>query len=237
MQVESALLFETPDEIFQRVYRLLEPGTSAPQVDIAFRPFTSATSRVRRRGKALEVRITDLLSESPNQVIEALAWILLSRLLRRRVPSSALQFYRRYMNRQDIRDRIDEIRVNRGRKQQISPVGKHFDLERMFHQLNQRYFHGTLATPALGWSVGISRTRLGHYDPSHYSITVSRVLDGPKVPAIAVEYVLFHEMLHIVHPTQHEGARRCIHTPDFRRAEKAYPHFKESKKRLQELLS
>ena len=31
---------------------------------------------------------------------------------------------------------------------------------------------------------------------------------------------MFHEMLHLRHPVQHRGARRCVHTPEFKQAEK-----------------
>lgn len=237
MQVESALLFESPAEIFTRIYHSLQPGGRIPAVDLKFRPFTNANSRVRLRDNCLEVRITDLLAEAPNPILEALAWMLLTKLLRRRTPTTARQVYRRYMNQEEVRARIHAVRSVRGRKQQHPPAGQHFHLEAIYHRLNQSYFGGRLPLPTLGWSLRHSRTRLGHYDPSHHSITLSRLLDRPGVPVLVVEYVLFHEMLHIACPAEHEGARRCIHTAEFRRAERAYPHFREARKCLQKLLA
>ena len=77
----------------------------------------------------------------------------------------------------------------------------------MFEELNFRYFHGLMARPMLGWSPYASRTMLGHYDPSHNAIVLSRILDRAETPRLAVEYVLFHEMLHLRHPAEHIGAR------------------------------
>src|SRR2546427_5193654 len=38
-----------------------------------------------------------------------------------------------------------------------------------------------------------SRSMLGHFDPSHNAIIISRIFDNPKTPRLALEYVLFHE--------------------------------------------
>jgi hypothetical protein len=76
---------------------------------------------------------------------------------------------------------------------------------------------------------------LGHYDPSHNAIILSRLLDGAAVLRLAVEYVLFHEMLHLRFPVDHRGARRCVHTPEFKQAEKEFPQLAEAKELLKSL--
>ena len=76
---------------------------------------------------------------------------------------------------------------------------------------------------------------LGHFDPSHNAIIISRIFDRPQVPALAVEYVLFHEMLHLRYPVDHNGARRRVHTREFREAEKKFPRLKEAKEILKRL--
>jgi predicted metal-dependent hydrolase len=73
---------------------------------------------------------------------------------------------------------------------------------------------------------------LGHFDPSHNAIIISRIFDRPQVPALAVEYVMFHEMLHLRYPVDHNGARRRVHTREFQEAEKKFPQLKEAKEIL-----
>ena len=46
---------------------------------------------------------------------------------------------------------------------------------------------------------------LGHFDPSHNAIIISRIFDEPKAPKLALEYVMFHEMLHLRYPVDHRG--------------------------------
>jgi hypothetical protein len=76
---------------------------------------------------------------------------------------------------------------------------------------------------------------LGHFDPSHNAIILSKILDQPGVPELAVEYVLFHEMLHLRYPVDHSGARRRVHTREFRMAEKEFPELKNAKEYLKRL--
>ena len=105
----------------------------------------------------------------------------------------------------------------------------------IFDELNVRHFGGLMAVPQLGWSRRPSKTLLGHFDPSHNAIILSRILDRPTVPRLAVEYVLYHEMLHLKHPVEHKGTRRCVHTPEFRADEKLFPHLEEAKRLLRHL--
>jgi hypothetical protein len=76
---------------------------------------------------------------------------------------------------------------------------------------------------------------LGHFDPSHNAIIISRVFDSPEVPALALEYVMFHEMLHLRFPVDHKGVRRRVHTREFREAEKRFSGLKEAKELLRTL--
>lgn len=230
MQVERTRRGRVPESLeqaraeqaFERVFRELKPRTEPPCIQVRFRAFASATSTVRLRDGRMEVCISDLLESAPEPVLEALAEILLSKLYRKPVPQPASSRYRRYLNRQDVRQRMAEIKQQRGRKQMRPPKGKHHDLQALFEELNFRYFHGLMACPALGWSVRESRSILGHYDPAHHAIVLSSALDRPGVPRLAVEYVLFHEMLHLRHPESHNGERRCVHTRAFREAEKLF---------------
>lgn len=235
VQVESALLFETPAELFARVFRTLKPRSRVPEVRVEFRRFANANSTIRLEDGRLLVKISDLLEGAPAPVLEALAHILIGKLYRREVPRIYQHRYRLYLNRRDVRRSIHLVRQIRGRKVVSGPKGVHFDLEEIFDELNRRHFDGLLARPALGWSPRPSRSILGHFDPSHNAIIISRLLDRPEVPRLAVEYVLFHEMLHLRYPVEHQGAARRVHTAELRAAERAFPGFREAKQILRRL--
>jgi predicted metal-dependent hydrolase len=235
MALESLILFETPREIFERVFRELKPRTAPPAVSVEFCRFANANSFIRLEEGQLRARITDVLEGAPALILEALAHILLGKLYRRETPRAYQERYRRYLNRKDMRRTLHLVRQTRGRKQILAPRGRVYDLERIFEDLNFRYFHGLMARPALGWSLRPSRTTLGHYDASHNAIVLSAILDREKAPQLAVEYVLFHEMLHLRFPVDHRGARRCVHTPEFKTAEKQFEGYEQAKQMLRHL--
>ena len=233
--MQSTLFFEKPEEIFSRVFSELKPRTVPPSVQIDFCKFANANSFVRLENSRLQVRITDVLEGAPAPVLESLAYILLSKLYRKPVPKNYAEYYRRYLNRKEMRRSLQLIRQARGRKFVSGPQGASYNLEALFEKLNFAYFHGLMARPLLGWSRRASRTMLGHYDPSHNAIILSKLLDSPRIPRLAVEYVLFHEMLHLRFPVEHRGARRCVHTREFREAERKFEHWREARQLLKQL--
>lgn len=235
VQVESALFFETPEQLYERVFRLIKPRTAPPGFRISFRRFANANSNIRLEAGRIDVKITDLLEGAPAPVMESLAWILLCKLYSKPIPAIYNHRYRLYLNRKDIRGNLDRLRQVRGRKWISGGRGKCYDLQEIFEDLNMRHFHGLMARPELGWSRRPSRTILGHYDPSHNAIVLSSIMDRPAVSRLVVEYVMFHEMLHLRHPVEHRGVRRCVHTAEFRAAEQEFPRLAEAKLLLKTL--
>lgn len=235
MEVESASAPPRPEEIYARVFREMRPRTPLPRIVVEFRRYANANAQVRWEDGILLVRLADTLEGAPADVLEALAEILLAKLFRRPVPASSNDRYRRYLNRRDVRRSLDLVRQIRGRKQMEHPRGAHYNLEEMFEELNFRYFFGLMPRPQLGWSPRASHSLLGHYDASHNAIVLSRILDQPGVPRMAVEYVLYHEMLHLRYPAEQRGARRCVHTREFKAAEKQFERLNEAKAILRKL--
>ena len=235
VNVQSALFFESAEEIFRRVYRELRPRSPAPAIQVAFEAFANANSDVRLVENTLRFRISDVLEAAPAPVLEALAHILIGKLYRRPAAAQYGHRYRLYLNRKDVRRKIGVIQQQRGRKVHKGPRGVFHNLEEVFEELNACHFGGMMARPALGWSHVRSRTRLGHFDPAHNMIMISRIFDDFRTPKLALEYVMFHEMLHLHYPVEHAGARRCVHTAEFRAHEKLFPGFEEAKALLKKL--
>ena len=181
------------------------------------------------------MRISDLLEGAPDNVIEAIAHILLAKIYKKPIASAHATRYRRYVSSRDISTKAHLVRQARGRKHIDSARGKVYDLEAIFDELNLRFFHGLMGRPQLTWSRDHARNSLGHYDPAHNAIVVSRVFDDSRVPRFAVEYILYHEMLHLKHPVRLRGNRRCVHGPEFQAEERLFPELEEAKKFLKTL--
>jgi hypothetical protein len=222
-------------QIFAKVFRALRPRTPLPEIEVRFRPYADVNHVIRLRDGKVEVGLSDLLEASPPTVVEAIAYILLSKLYRKPVPKRYQHRYRQFLNRRAIRDKVHAIRRVRGRKWIGEPAGENFHLEKIFEDLNERYFNSLLGRPRLSWSRTASRTLLGHWDAAHNAIIVSRVFDRPGTPRFLVEYILFHEMLHLKYPVDHRRARRCVHSAEFRAEERRFPHYAAAKRLLDSL--
>ena len=226
---------DTLTPIFEQEYRELRPRAPMPAFDIRFRRFTSLNTTIRLREGVLHVRLSDLLEASPESVHHAIAHILLAKLYRKPITPAAADRYRRYVSSDVVAKGAEHIRQTRGRKRISTPVGRHYDLDEVFESLNRRFFHGLLGRPTLTWSAHAARRMLGHYDAAHNTIVVSRVFDRPDTPRCAVEYLLYHEMLHLKHPVRVKAGRRCVHSREFQAEERLFPELDEAKAYLKRI--
>jgi predicted metal-dependent hydrolase len=110
-----------------------------------------------------------------------------------------------------------------------------YDLDAIFEDLNRRFFHGLMGRPRMSWSATKTRRILGHYDPAHNAIVISRIFDGFFVPRYAMEYIVYHEMLHLKHPVRLRGSRRCVHSAEFNAEEKLFPQWERAEAFLKRL--
>ena len=206
-----------------------------PELAVEFFAFANINNTIRMREGKLFVRLSDLLEGAPDAVLRAIAHILLAKMYRKPIDRAYATRYRRHISAQDITQKAHLLRQMRGRKRIESAQGRTYNLENIFEDLNQRFFYGLLARPRMTWSRDHARNRLGHYDPAHNAIVVSRVFDHPRVPCYAVEYIVYHEMLHLKHPVKLRGRRRCVHSSEFHADEKLYPHLDRAKDFLKHL--
>ena len=221
--------------IFEEEYRLLRPRAPLPPLEIRFRRFTSLNTTIRLREGRLIVRLSDLLEHAPDTVHHAIAHILLAKLYRKPVSAQASDRYRRYTQSEAVSKQAERIRQTRGRKRISTAQGRHYNLEEVFETINTRFFHGLLGRPTLTWSAHAARRMLGHYDAAHNTIVVSRIFDRPSTPRCAIEYLLYHEMLHLKHPVKVRAGRRCVHSREFQAEERLFPDLDQARDYLKRL--
>jgi predicted metal-dependent hydrolase len=221
--------------LFQRMFTRLGCDGRPPRFRVEFYPYSSLTLTIRRREDVVFVRFSDLLRRAPLSVLEAAAALLLSRVYRRKAPDSLVEPYLHYARSGRTRSRMNRMRLHRVRPRHYAAQGQHFNLENLFDELNGKYFAGELQRPHIGWSVRGWRRQFGCYDPGPNQILLNRRLDHPRVPQCAVEYVLFHEMLHVKHPTRRSGCTLVSHSREFREEEKRFAEFERARRILDRL--
>ncbi|MGB2620864.1 MAG: hypothetical protein WA857_10245 [Candidatus Acidiferrum sp.] len=221
--------------LFQRVFTRLGCDGRPPRFRVEFYPYASLVLTIRRREDLVFVRFSDLLRRAPRAVLEGAAALLLSRVYRRKAPRALVEPYLNYARSHRTRSRISQMRRGRVGLASTGARGRHFDLEKMFGELNEKYFAGGLRRPHIGWSARSWRRQFGCYDPGPNQILLNRRMDHPGVPQVAVEYVLYHEMLHVKHPTRRSGCSLVSHSPEFRAEEKRFANYARAHRILDHL--
>ncbi len=223
------------DAIFHEEYRSLRPRAPMPEFRIRFFPFANVNNTIRLREGRTLVRLSDLLEGAPEAVLRAIAHILLAKLYGKPIDAAQNTRYRRYVSSRAIVEKAHLVRQLRGRKRIETARGNTYDLDAVFEELNLRFFYGLLARPQMTWSRDHARNSLGHYDPAHNAIVVSRVFDSPRVPRYAIDYIVYHEMLHLKHPVKLRGSRRCVHPKQFQEEEQLFPDLERARQFLKRL--
>lgn len=139
-------------------------------------------------------------------------------------------------------DAANDARPRR-RRGRLETRGRCCDLAELATDINDRYFDGQLAT-AITWARRRPRSRrrrrtrritlqLGSYRADLDLVRIHPALDQPWVPRYVVESVIYHELLHAALPATIQNGRRRVHTPEFRRRERLYPHLDRAQRWIQ----
>jgi len=121
------------------------------------------------------------------------------------------------------------------KKKKGRPVGKFFDLNKIFASVNQEYFESKLLCPVLKWSAQENRRRMGSYNLRTDTIIVNRALDQIDTPLFVIRFVMYHEMLHKFVGIKRKNGRNYAHTSKFRNYEKQFAEYAEAKEYLSHL--
>jgi hypothetical protein len=208
------------------------PEFEKTEVEASFYPYIGLTHTVRRKGSVWTFRISDYCRRAPGAVLESIVVILVCKVTHRKPGRKYLRTYEAFRKCPAVLEAVRERRLRRGRKYFAVYSGRVHSLQRIYQELNSRYFNDQIEVRRIGWGIRKSRNRLGHYDPIHHSITLSPVLDSPEVPDFVIRYIVYHEMLHAVFEDGASSPVRRHHSPEYRRAERAYPDYGRAKKFL-----
>ncbi|MBF8263460.1 MAG: hypothetical protein HW387_1125 [Parachlamydiales bacterium] len=108
--------------------------------------------------------------------------------------------------------------------------GRVIDLQVIYDQANRNFFEGKIGVP-IAWFNPPPYRRYRHitygsYDRTRPLIRINRLLDSSEIPLPFVEFIVYHEMLHVVCASKIDGRGRIsVHTAEFRQREAKHPHY------------
>ena len=179
---------------------------------------------IELNSKIIIIRIAERFRTAPQDILSILGIILLAKLFRYKIDRSINRAYREY-----LKQHILPFHTHQKRKPspKYRAEGNVYDLNVIFDRINRNFFDNKLQKPILGWSLRKSYARLGFYSSERNLLVISRIFDSKKVPPEVVEFLMYHEMLHVLFPVEEINGRRCIHPLKFRRYEKLYPDYEK----------
>jgi hypothetical protein len=171
-----------------------------------------------RRGGILRARLHMMFLDAPPAVQEALVRYIV------RGDREASLVVGRYID-----DNGHRIRATRPVLTPLLTKGNHHDLLTIFHDVNSKYFGGTVDALVSWGRSSPARARkpratikLGSYSAVERLIRIHPNLDRSWVPRYFLQFIIYHEMLHHVIPASRGPGRALLHPPEFRRREEQF---------------
>lgn len=184
------------------------------------------TTRRRRGCGDLRVSLHRIFLDAPHEVLRAVAAFIVA------PDADNRETVRHYISTNSARVAACR-RITRTKSE--TPEGSHYDLAAIAEKLNRRYFDGRLKFDIV-WSSRprrparrLRQVTLGVCHTHQRLIRIHPMLDDRFVPACYLEFVVFHEMTHLVVPSTVTPAGRLRHhTPDFYTMERQYARYREA---------
>src|ERR1041385_7314565 len=83
-------------QFFADAFRHMGGNRGVPAIEVRFYPYAGLRHTIRLRSGRVYVRLSDIWKDPPAEVVRALAWILVARLLGKKVPTIHDRVYREY---------------------------------------------------------------------------------------------------------------------------------------------
>ena len=120
---------------YEKAFQSYNGKYEISEINVEYYSYIGINHTIRLRNHKIFVRISDIFVDAPAEVHNALALILVSKILRRKIPASANEIYSAYAAGEEIRAQALENKKQKGRKIITSAQGEVYDLEEIFRQL------------------------------------------------------------------------------------------------------
>jgi hypothetical protein len=213
-------------ELANTAYR--QPLFPKPEISIKVN-YSSSLFRYQRQGRRIILQVHEGFINAPFEEKKTLVIATFSKSLKAR---QHLKIFNRTEYFQSV---VHALEQYKGKSKTVSK-GKDIDLQPIYDKLNKQYFEGKLPAPRLTWGRRGAFRRLGYYHPESDTITISRIFDSVDAPIYALEFVLFHEMLHKKLGLKESNGRRYAHTRIFKDSEAQFSGAEKAEKAIQALI-
>ncbi len=208
--------------------------------------FSGANIAFRQKKQVASIRLVEsvpLISfalgvkDFPDEVIFALIFTLLARLKKRAQTQEYKIQHGILINfLKDIAN-AEHQKLVLARRAQCIPEGLSYNLKDLVKEVILSFPNlfqdiSLNSDILVTWGKRITYKRFGLWHSQSRIIEISKTLDSPIVPKYVVNFILYHELLHVIRGVK-KGKRH--HDAQFRTLERKYPQYKEANEFLRKI--
>jgi len=185
----------------------------------------------RRSCGWIEFEVSDYLKNAPQNVIEGVARTIFSR-----ISGSSSREYPKNMEEWLTNDEFVKANrstyLRRSRNLTGSAEGRCRDLTESYNRLVEQNLVPKMDDIVFTWTRGANIKRIGYCSVLMRVIAISSVFDTETIPEFVLDFIVYHEMLHMTRGFDPLGK---LHDAEFQADERKYPMKAESEEWLRRL--
>lgn len=186
----------------------------------------------KRSGKSIELKISDYLIDAPDDVISDFVSSVTMTISRNRPQYG--QTFLEWVRSDDFIHEKRGIYLRRSKNLTKDPCGKERDLLESLDRLlgSELLSPESIENSFFSWTSRPNFRKVGFCSPMMRVVGISSALDSLSVPEYVLDYVVYHEALHLA-----QGYRPGVRSHDtaFRNDEKRFPMYEDAEKYLKTL--
>lgn len=219
------------DKMIKESFSIIGREFGYENVDAEFAPFKELKIKWQRsKGKA-EFKVSDYLADADRQIMDDIARALFSR-----ISGNKMNGYPESMNAWVTSDEFISANrpmyLRRSKNLSRTAEGDVRNLEDSRRRLIVAGLIPDYPDVLISWTRGPNVRRVGYCSVLMKVIAISSVFDNEAIPEFVMDYVVYHEFLHIMAGFNPFGRK---HGPEFKAEERKYPRRDEAEQWLKKL--
>ncbi len=215
----------------QESFQLAGKEFGYSSVRAEYSPFKEFKVKWQRSAGWAEFKVSDYLMDAGEDVIQGLAHALFLRIVKGRKDPYP-EPMKDWMTSAEFVAQKQPVYIRRSRNLTRSPAGKHRNLMDSVERLIEQGMVEKEEGMFISWTRSRNLRRVGYCSVLMKVIAISSVFDDPEIPEYVLDYVVYHEMLHLHNGLDPDSPK---HGPEFRAQERLFPRWEEAEAWLRKI--